>query len=889
MEVIKHKLVNKKEKSNKKYISILENFLQIYIYSKTEIDYKYVGGFCKTIATEYLNIKDNDSAEKYFYRSLKALETINDYVGMGHIYLNIIFVAHLKGDEELALKSFKKAKKCFLQAKKYESVNSAYTNLLNFYYYRKDYAKIIDLWNSDKNKIERYNLSFEANSSFVKEIVCQALFKLNKNEQGIELAFTALSDSKKSKNSIAIYRMYRMIALFYKEQGEFKKSLSYYKKYFKYKSLLNKTGEINSIRYYRTENNHYNIVDLYASEESRKEIINDTSQEVELQLSFIEAISFPICILNSDLTYRTCNQSYEHLIQKNKQDLLGHKISFSKDNIVINETLNMIDICLKQGKKYSTKHSLPGENKTYLITIDTFYSDNEKDNKIIISIRDISKTENKKKELVTMTRKLNRIFNSCGTGIFITDSKNEIVSYNNELLYILGIDKSTYEMNKNLILYQVSYSMKVVVKNLKKNDEFTKKQLTYHFWHYGKQKKLLYVKSSPMINNYDEFEGHVYIVEDKTDEHTKKKELETINQHINQVLQVQNNSTIIVLDKDYLVKYSNITKNNSFLISHEEIKIGEKLFSNDTNNKELNKIKKIFNKVITGDIFNKILLINKRNYQLQINPILNSLEQVIGVLFVCHDITEQINKIEYLKMVNLHKKELFGIVSKTLTKPIIEIRNDIHQVIENSKSSKESLILDIKRVQQQSEKVYFYLENILFWANLQKRKSSLYTKKGNLAKYIKQRYFDLIKKYESEELITKISFPEKAVCYYNEELIDKIIEMFVEYCYKNLAFNNEFEIGVAERNDSIILYYVFLKESDIDLDLDKISLNCINIEKFSELENNLLINVLLAKDFVKYMHGRIFIESIDKCYVKISFSLCKNKIESENKIYNYNL
>lgn len=193
-------------------------------FSKLELDDSLRFGLYRATGISYGNLNNSDSAHIYFYKAKNLLNKL-DIESSVSLYLAMAntFQSDLPSDSarhylELALDIAQKLNDKFFKA-------SAYSNLGNYYLGHYNYSKAYDYYRAALVMLEE--LDDKKNVAIVKANIGMILQNMGRGKEAISMIEEATAFHEKEGNTIQLLNNYGNLAIYYKEENDFDKSLEY--------------------------------------------------------------------------------------------------------------------------------------------------------------------------------------------------------------------------------------------------------------------------------------------------------------------------------------------------------------------------------------------------------------------------------------------------------------------------------------------------------------------------------------------------------------------------------------------------------------------------------------------------------------------------------------
>lgn len=261
----------------------------------------------------------------------------------------------------------------------------------------------------------------------------------------------------------------------------------------------------------------------------------------------------------------------------------------------------------------------------------------------------------------------------------------------------------------------------------------------------------------------------------------------------------------------------------------------------------------------------------KKYFILNVKPFCKEDNEITGIFESFVDITEiiekeqeivQINK--ELKQLNEYKDKLFSIIAHDLKTPISGIVGLADLLKTNFQENNfENLSLFIEKIYESSLATNKLLENITYWAHSQRDKISVEIESFDLSEVFRNMLSNLYEHAASKH----ISFIDKTVApaLINSDI--NIVELIIRNLISNaLKFTNEYGTIVISSEQNSEFTEFSISDSGVGLSTEKIEkiLNSENIESTygTANEKGTGLGLIIIKEYLKYINGELYIESI---------------------------
>lgn len=212
---------------------------------------------------------------------------------------------------------------------------------------------------------------------------------------------------------------------------------------------------------------------------------------------------------------------------------------------------------------------------------------------------------------------------------------------------------------------------------------------------------------------------------------------------------------------------------------------------------------------------------------------------------------------------NLNKFKLFTIIADNVMgelKNIKQISEDLEQNFNNLNPSE--LKKAIHSIHYFFKNTYEVLENLFIWSKTQLGSAFILFKKNDLIPIIEK--IKNINKYTNPEknIIFKHSYDEAIYGFFDEKIISLVISHLTVIIFDYLCQENEIQIIIGEKEDTIELNLLYRKSNISAEKLNQIFLKVGNNVKntFESNYNKFKLGLIICKDFVLKNGGNIWAE-----------------------------
>jgi len=383
---------------------------------------------------------------------------------------------------------------------------------------------------------------------------------------------------------------------------------------------------------------------------------------------------------------------------------------------------------------------------------------------------------------------------------------------------------------------------------------------------------------SELDSNFKNFEQEILELNKISENYNNL--LETLKESEAKYRFITENSADIIfqLDKDYKVVYVNPADEKLRGYKKEEI-LGLSIweFIEPKTRDQVHKMisyKKENNIPFTKPICFQFPTLHKKGYyiwfEVNINPILDSQNNITGYNAISRDITlrkkyeEEIQtKNKELKEANEAKDKFFSIIAHDLRSPYQGLMGIVSILMNEFDSMSKKMANDYLELLNKSVRSqYNLLEDLLSWSKIQSGKMKCIPKKINLLDGINSAITNLIPNAQNKNLNIEINVNKYLSIYADPDMFNLLARNLLSNAIKFTGNSGKIEILTGNLNNDI---YVEIKDSGIGIEKEDIgklfrmdisfSMPGTNSEKGSGL------GLLLCKEIIDKHNGKIWVES----------------------------
>jgi len=594
-------------------------------------------------------------------------------------------------------------------------------------------------------------------------------------------------------------------------------------------------------------------------------------------------VDFRTYFKNNPLEVRKCIELIR-VIDVNKQILKFY--NFTDKNLFINNLMSFVNensfhffeeeiLAFIDGAKVfeyeSIRKTVDGKKiNSYTNVSITMEAENDW-SRILVSVIDITALKQREEELHRQTILLNEIFETMQEGIGLID-ENEIVLYcNPAFAHIFETDAHQllqnsihhYLDNENITLtlqqteqrkkgFTSTYDLKI---NTALNNE-----------------RLIHVKASPRRDTNGEFIGSLVTIFDITEDINQKNALK-----VNKALLENTTDTIpafiaVVDAKTLIYKFVNKKYQDSF--QHERSKIIGSHISKVIGKENTEIAMKYIDEVRQGKTTSYINTFNLsegiRYINVSFTPSFNQQGEVQDIIVLSYDITD-IKEAEIslreneskLQELNATKDKLFSIIGHDLKTPLNNIMGFAELIFESLDSSVNNKIVQYhKHIYEAATSMSKLLENLLQWANSQRKVTTVYRENINL-NVITHQCVELLRLAANAKNISiKNEVTKNCAVFADKDMITTVLRNILQNAIKFTNSGGEITIS-SEMKEENCKITVTDNGIGIKTELhDKIFSVAPNLTTIGTAnERGTGLGLLICKEFIEQNKGNLWVES----------------------------
>lgn len=270
-------------------------------------------------------------------------------------------------------------------------------------------------------------------------------------------------------------------------------------------------------------------------------------------------------------------------------------------------------------------------------------------------------------------------------------------------------------------------------------------------------------------------------------------------------------------------------------------------------------------------------------------PTKNEANEVTGYIAYITEITKR-KKAELLleeqakelQKLNVTKDKFFSIIAHDMKSPFNAIIGFSELMLHNYNDLDDAtFIKGLKTIETAGNHAYKLVENLLLWSKNQAKGTNFVPEWLSLNKQIKESLILADSAIQNKEL--KVSFnPEQSINIYTDRnMIDLVLRNLISNAIKFTHKRGQITVSISENEQEVL---TSVKDSGIGIAENKIAtLFEINKPKNTlgtENEQGTGLGLILCKDFIERLGGRIWAESIQGVGSTFTFSLPRSKSEN---------
>ena len=357
-------------------------------------------------------------------------------------------------------------------------------------------------------------------------------------------------------------------------------------------------------------------------------------------------------------------------------------------------------------------------------------------------------------------------------------------------------------------------------------------------------------------------------------------------------MESQNDTILFSINNKYQYLYFTKAHYNSMKFAYnKDVEIGINILDCITSEDDRIAAKDNYDRALKGESHTNIRTYGEANiayYESFFNPILNDKNEIIGATGLARNITSRKKAEEALKEseiklreLNTTKDKLFSIIAHDLRSPFNNILGFSELLIGNLKDLEVAVSEKyLGFINSSAQNTLILLDNLLNWAQSQTGQITFNPKKINLSSIIRE----VIEQSNSLAIAKKISLIHKQAdeieAYADEDILKTVLRNLITNAIKftksggNISViakreQNQVEIAISDNGVGINEETC---QKIFNVSTNKTSLGTAN-EKGSGL------GLILCKEFVEKLGGRIWVESEEGKGSDFKFTLPLNKLE----------
>jgi PAS domain S-box-containing protein len=370
--------------------------------------------------------------------------------------------------------------------------------------------------------------------------------------------------------------------------------------------------------------------------------------------------------------------------------------------------------------------------------------------------------------------------------------------------------------------------------------------------------------------------GALFFSKNITERILSEKELENSKTLLNASLESQKDTILFSINKNYEYLYFNSAQVNVMKFAYgKDIQIGMNVLDCITNEEDRVTAKKNYDRALAGESHTNIRVFgedNKAYYESFFNPIKNEKNEIIGATGLARDITKrkeselalEKSKKE-LKELNSTKDKLFSIIAHDLRSPfnsIIGFTSLLKEKINDPSFTDGERFLEI--INNSANQTLILLDNLLDWA-----RSQTETLIVNIENIVLSDVISKVISFKQNSALAK----EISLTYYTEDeyeiradknMLNTVLRNLISNAIKFTHKNGEVNVNVIARNGEV---EVTVSDNGIGINKDQLnsvfnlSSNVSSVGTANEKGSGL--GLILCKDFVEKLNGKIWVESVE--------------------------
>jgi PAS domain S-box-containing protein len=252
-------------------------------------------------------------------------------------------------------------------------------------------------------------------------------------------------------------------------------------------------------------------------------------------------------------------------------------------------------------------------------------------------------------------------------------------------------------------------------------------------------------------------------------------------------------------------------------------------------------------------------------------PLVNTKNEIVGIVGLNHDVTEQKlaeieiqKRNEELAKINAEKDKFFSIIAHDLRGPFGNFLSLTEMMTEEFKDlSPEQLREMVTALKTSSAKLYGLLENLLQWSRSQRNMMKFEPEITQLSFLVNKSIKPLIDSATKKEIKVEMSIPENVTIYADNHLMETVIRNLFSNAIKFTPKNGKITISATHRKNNWL--EVAVSDSGIGMS-NELAENLFKLDKETgrkgtEGEPSSGLGLLLCKEFVEKNGGVLRVES----------------------------
>lgn len=610
--------------------------------------------------------------------------------------------------------------------------------------------------------------------------------------------------------------------------------------------------------------------------------------------NLIEYSSDPIFSFNPDETYRFVNDTFARHFGKNPEDIIGktpHAI-FSFDEA--EKRLTTVRKVFKTGEKdeIEVKVVTPTGNIHYLLTmVDPIKDDLGQIIYVTCVSKDITKRKRAEEALAESEERFRSLYENSTIGLYRTTPEGQIILANPTLVKILGYKNFEELTARNLEKegFEPSHNRKQFIDKIEKENFISGAETAWT----RKDGKTVYLRESSQAIHDPNGKTLYYdgTVEDITERKLAEEALRITEEKFRRVVE----NSLSGMYFYYLNQRNQLILTGSNPMADKILNISHDLLIGKT-------IEEAFPKLADTDIpllYKSIAKGETRAKEFEIEyehenvsgffnvQVFQTETNKITVQFA--DISER-KKTELLlekqtaelQKINSTKDKFFSIIAHDLKSPFNAIIGFSDLLLTNlNYLDEETLVKGLKTIESASTQAYKLLENLLLWAQNQTGHKHFNPERLHLKRQIAESVSLIENTAINKEIQLNVNIKSNYYVKADKNMLDTILRNLISNSIKFSVRGSKVSITAIDLNDEV---HISVSDNGTGIPPEKISAifemdkrtNTVGTEK----EQGTGLGLVLCKDFIDRLGGKIWVKSIPNNGSTFTFSLPLQQIES---------